>query len=310
MSRPVQNWKYIALLALAPAFWAGNQVVGRGVSGDISPIALNFWRWSVAFAVISVVAAPGIRRSWPVIRANLGKLAVLALAGANMFQILIYWGLNHTTAINAVMLNSSLPVYMIAISWLLLRDRVTWLQVTGGVISFAGVLVIISNGSLEAIRNISFGFGDLIIVFAMPLWALYSVLIRRWPLPLPATHLIAVLAFLGVVFMMPLYAFDLLVLGNSFEPTGGTVIAIIYIGVFASVIGILFWNAGVGHVGANIASFMYHLLPAYGTILAIVFLGEALQTFHVVGLGLILGGVFLSTMTPPAGRNPQVGTGS
>lgn len=304
---PKPSWFHLLLLALAPLMWAGNQVVGRGIHEQISPVALNFWRWVLATLVLVVLVAPSLRAAWPAIRSHWARLAALGLVGATLFQTLLYWGLSHTTAINAVVLNSSLPAFMVAISWVLLGDRLSPRQVLGGVVSFTGVLVIVSGGDLEALKSLRFGGGDLLILAAMPLWALYSVLVRRWAVPLPPLVLLAAVACFGLAFMGPLYAVDRFILGHAFAPTLPVIGAIAYIGLFASIGAFLCWNLGVQHAGANVAGFVYHLLPAYGTVLAVLFLGEEPKLFHLWGLALILAGVFVSTVSP--GRRPLPQTG-
>lgn len=309
MPDPPKRLKYMALLAVAPLLWAGNQVTARGIHEQISPIALNFWRGVIGIAFLFIIAGPAMRRHWPVLRAHWRQITLLGFVGAALFQIVLYWGLSYTTAINAVVLNSSLPVFMIALSWLLVRETVTARQVAGGLVSFVGVLVIVARADVDVLRNLAFGFGDILILVAMVLWALYSVLIRRLAPPVPPLVLLTAMLVAGTGFMFPLFAFDVIVLGNHTVFSPGVILAVVYVAIFVSVLAVLCWNIGVQKVGANIASFIYHMLPAYGTVLAILFLGERFRPYHGLGLALILVGVLVSTHSSSRSAMPRTGSG-
>lgn len=289
------------LLALAPLFWSGNWIVGRAMHEGVTPISLNFWRWTVALIILLAIVGPRIPAMWPTVRAQWRRLAILAATGTVVFHSLVYTGLKYTSAINAVLLNSVTPVLVIAVSWMLLREPVSRRQVFGIVVSFAGVLSIVARGDLAALLALQVNSGDLIILLAMPFWAFYSVLLKRWHTGLGEVELVTAIAFFAVLLLAPAYLVEN-IMGRhmTFDwPTAG---AVLYIGLFASVIAYLCWNRGVARVGPNKAGIFLHLLPAYGAVLAVVLLGESVQVFHFVGIALILTGVYLSTSArTPAG---------
>jgi drug/metabolite transporter (DMT)-like permease len=283
-----------ALLVFANLLWSGNWVIGRAVHEVFDPLALNFWRWLVAALVMAPFA---VRAAWAhaaAIRRHLGLFLFLALTGVVAFQSLVYLGLRTTTAINAVLINAAGPLFMLICSWLLERDKPSRRQLAGMLISFLGVLIVVSRGELQTLVALELHRGDAWILIAMPMWGLYSVLLKRTPPELRGIAFAFTIAAVGVALLVPLYAID--VWGEPLRrPSVPEVGAILYIGIAASVLAFLAWNRGVTVVGANAAGFTMPLLPAFGTVLAIVFLGEAFQGFHAVGFITIVAGVLLAT---------------
>lgn len=285
------------LLVLAPLFWSGNWLIGRGLHETVTPVGLNFWRWTVAFTVLLVIVSPTLRTRWPIYIRHWKVLCLLGFLGIGVFQIMVYIGLKHTSAINAVVLNSTMPIFMVITSWLCLRETITWRQAFGGLVSFAGIFTIVSGGSLASLLGIEFSLGDLVIVAAMPIWAAYSVILKRSDTGLTGIETLAGMTAPALAMMAPIYAVDVLFYGNQVPVTYSTSAAILYIGVFSSVGAFYCWNEGVRGAGSNIAGFMYHLLPAFGTIGAVALLGEQLFAYQVAGIALILTGVYMSTRT-------------
>ena len=283
-----------ALLAGANLMWGGNWVTGRAMRDAFDPITLNFWRWVVALVALAPFALPHLRGKGAVLRANMGILAVLAFFGVALFQCMVYQGLSTTTAINAVLLNSSLPVFILACSWILEREKATRIQVAGMLISLCGILVILSRGDPRSLLHLEVHAGDAWILAAMPVWGLYSVLLKRRPAELGGVLFLFVISVIGTAMLLPFFVVQTLVAPPP-APGVPEVAGVLYVGLVASVIAFIFWNKGVLTVGANAAGFTLHLLPAFGTILAIIFLGESFALFHAVGIATILAGVLLAT---------------
>ena len=283
-----------ALLVLANLLWSGNWVIGRAVRDAFDPIALNFWRWFVAALVLAPFGLGEALAHRAVIRRHIGLFALLAATGVVAFQSLVYLGLRTTTAINAVLINAAGPLFMIMCSWLLERDTPSLRQIGGMLISFLGVLIVVSHGSLQTLLSLEFHRGDAWILIAMPMWGLYSVLLKRTPPELRGAGFAFSIAAIGVAMLFPLYIVD--VWGEPFRRLSPTELgAILYIAIAASVLAFLAWNRGVAVVGANAAGFTLPLLPAFGTLLAIVFLDEAFRGFHAAGFITIVAGVSFAT---------------
>ena len=285
------------LLAVAPFLWAGNWVVARAVHSDIPASGLNFWRWSLALVILLPFCARAVVKEWPRIIENWKVLLALGVLGAGLFQFIVYQGLHYTSAINGVVLNATLAFFMILISRVLLGERISKRQAVGLGVCVLGILVIAGKGNPAALFTFDFGWGDLMVFFAMPLWALYTVILKRWPPPFDSWVLLTVLSAIGVAVMAPIHGADIILNGNAVVFSRENVLAILYVGIFPAVIAFYCWNEGVRGAGPNIAGFFYYLMPAYGTLLAVIFLGEQLCWFQIAGLALILVGVYFSTST-------------
>jgi drug/metabolite transporter (DMT)-like permease len=283
-----------ALLALASLFWAGNWVIGRALRDAFDPIALNFWRWLVAALVLAPFALPQLIGRRDAIRRHAVLLVLLSLTGVAVFHCLIYLGLRTTTAINAVLLNSSAPLFMLLCSWIIERESASGRQVAGMLISLAGIFVIVARGEVGNLLQLDFQSGDGWILLAMPVWGTYSVLLKRRPPELGDVSLLFAISVAGLALLGPAFALEALRAPPRL-PTAGEAAGVLYVGLAASVGAYICWNRGVGVVGANAAGFTLHLLPAFGTLLAIVFLGEAFRAFHFAGFAAILLGVVVAT---------------
>ena len=287
------------LLALANLFWAGNWVIGRALRDSLDPLTLNFYRWLIVVLVLAPFAWPAVRAHRALLLRHARWLLVLALTGVVVFQLLIYTGLRTTTTVNAVLLNSSSPLFMVLCSWLIERERATRGQIIGMLISLGGILIILARGELERLAQVEFHLGDAWILLAMAMWGIYSVLLKRKPPQLGGVLLLFALSVAGLALMLPFYLWQAI---NSPAPAVGpaTVTAVFYIALAASIGSFICWNQGVAAVGANAAGVTMHLLPAFGTILAILFLGETFQAFHAAGIATILIGVVVATRAAPA----------
>ncbi len=269
-------------------------MLGRALRDTFDPVSLNFWRWLVALLVLAPFGLRAVAGKGELLRRHAGILVLLALLSVPLFQTMVYQGLRTTTAINAVLLNSSAPVFMIACSWLVERERASARQVAGMLISLAGIVVILTHGEASRLAQLELHAGDAWILAAMPLWGLYSVLLKRRPPELNGVGLLFIIALLGVTMLAPFFDVGSLA-APAVPPPLEAVLAVIYVGIGASVIAFICWNRGVAIVGANAAGFTLHLLPAFGTLLAIVFLGESFRAFHAIGVATILAGVLLAT---------------
>jgi drug/metabolite transporter (DMT)-like permease len=290
------------LLSLTPLFWAGNAVVGRAVAGHIPPISLSFLRWMFAFLIVLPFAWKHLAADWGKIRARLPMMIVLSLTGVSAFNTLQYWALEYTEALNALLMQSSGPLFVAIWSFVLLGVRLTWAQLTGIVISLAGVLVILLRGDIAALSQISLNKGDLIYLVALAIFGLYSVMSMKKP----AIHNMSFLAFTfgaGALGVLPLYLWEISS-RPQFAITPQNLAVIAYVSIFPSILSYLFFNRGVELIGANRAAPFFHLIPVFGSVLAIAFLGEQPRLFHLIGFALVLSGVFIAARRASASVEP------
>jgi drug/metabolite transporter (DMT)-like permease len=279
--------------------WAGNAIVGRLAAGHIAPVTLSFLRWSIAFFIILPFAWKHLARDWVAIRGRLGIMIVLSITGISAFTSLQYWSLEHTTALNTLLLQSAGPLIVAVWSLILFGVRLTWAQAGGVLLSLAGVLVILLHGDLTMLKNIGFNKGDLIFTVALVIFAFYSVL----SLKRPAIHGLSFVAFTfgaGAACLIPLLIWELfarpLMAINS-----ANLLTLLYVALFPSTLAYLCFNRGVRLIGANRAAPFFHVVPVFGTVMSIAFLGELPQAFQFLGFALVLTGVFVASRKPKTG---------
>ena len=273
------------LLTATSFFWSLNWIIGKALVGHVSPLALTFIRWVVAVAAMMPFALPLIREHWPVIRANWRRIAWLGFWGTGLHNSFGYVGMHYTTATNGVILNSAIPIFIILLGWAIYRDMLTRVQLLGVAISVAGVLTVLTGGDPRRLLELSLNRGDLIVLAGMVFWAMYTVYLRLKPPELPGLAMLACCGCVGLALLAPLAAFELLVLDGHVEFTPATVGAMLYVGIFPSFVGYVFWNRGVAAVGSNVAGIFVHLMPAFGSLLAWLFLGERIRGFHFAAPG-------------------------
>ena len=284
------------LLSITALCWAGNAVVGRLAAGHIPPVTLAFVRWSLAFLTILPLAWNHLKRDWATIRAGLGTMILLSLTGIGAFTALQYWSLEHTLALNTLLLQSATPLFVAAWSLILLGVRLTLAQAIGVTVSLTGVLVILLHGDLTAIAAIDFNRGDIIFTVALLIFGIYSVMMLKRP----AIHDLSFVAFTfgcGSACLIPPLILELL-----WRPTIQfdipNLLTVLYVAIFPSTIAYLCFNRGVALIGANRAAPFFHVVPVFGSVMAIVFLGERPQAFHLIGFALVLTGVFVASRKP------------
>jgi drug/metabolite transporter (DMT)-like permease len=286
------NQPYI-LLSITALCWAGNAIVGRLAAGQIPPVTLSFLRWSLAFLIILPMAWKHLKHDWPAIRASLGLMIFISVTGIAAFNTLQYWALEHTTALNTLLLQSAVPLFVAVWSLFLLGVRLTQAQAIGVALSLTGVLVILLHGDLTALAGIAFNKGDLIFTVALVIFGLYSVL----TLKRPKIHSLSFVGFTfgcGAACLIPLLVVELLS-RPVMQLNTANLLSTFYVAVFPSTVAYLCFNRGVQLIGANRAAPFFHVVPLFGSAMAIVFLGERPQLFHVIGFVLVLTGVFVAS---------------
>lgn len=285
----------VLLLIFATLLWGGNFVIGRAVANEISPFTLAFYRWCTAFIVFLPIIWTSLKRDWPTIRQHLPIVFAMSLTGVASFNTLIYVALHHTTSINASLMNSTTPIFIYILSLIFLKERLSRLQIIGTTLSLLGVLFIISKGSFQSILEFSFNIGDLIVLIAIVCWAIYSILVKQFSNVLPGGSTFLVSIGMGILMLFPFYMYE------SLQPTIETtwsiasISAILYTGIFASIVAFICWNTGVIQLGANKAGIYLNFIPVFATIFAVTFIGESLELFQILGGILVILGVFLST---------------
>jgi len=271
------NHQPYLLLTLAALFWAGNIVLGRYVAGHVPPMTLSCIRWIGACLTLLPFAWPHLKRDWPALRRQLPLMVALSATGFALNNALSYWGLQFTQALNALLIQSSGPLFVALWSLVLFGVRLTWAQIAGIVLSLLGVLTIILRGDLSALAAIRFNLGDLMMTGALVAFGLYSALMLRRPV----MHQLSLICFTmacGALLLLPPSIWEY-ANGITLKFDAITMITLGYVVIFPSTLAYLFFNRGIETIGPNRAAPFFHLVPVFGSVMAILLLGEEPRLF-------------------------------
>ena len=296
--RWLNNQPYL-LLSLTSLFWAANIVLARYVAGHVPPLTLSCIRWIGVFLILLPFARPHLKRDWPTLRANLPLMVLLSATGFAFNNAVSYWAMQYTEALNALLIQSAGPLFVALWSLVLFGTRLTRGQLAGIVISLIGVLTIILRGDVSALAGIRLNRGDMMFAGSLLSFGLYSALMTRRPV----THQLSLICFTtgcGAVLLLPFSIWEYST-GLVLKPDALTIATLVYVVVFASTLAYLFFNRGIALIGPNRAAPFLHLVPVFGSALAILLLGEELRLFHLVGYALVLAGVIIASRQASAG---------
>jgi drug/metabolite transporter (DMT)-like permease len=282
-----------ALLTLAVLSWAVNTVLARGLVSSVNPMTLSFFRWLIALAVIlpfgwpRLLAEKGtLRRHWP-------RLLVFALLGVAAYNILIYSGAHHTTATNMSFVIAGTPAITFVLSRIILGEKAGTVKTWGMLTALAGMMVIVLRGDPRVLLSLDFNAGDALTLAAVVSWAVYSVLFRRFSVDMDPVAFLTAIILLGLPFILPLYLWERAVLGGLVL-SAETAAALLFLGVFPSIVSYLCWNQGIRLSSPNTAAVFMYLIPVISSAVAWLFLGETLHGYHLAGGALILFGLVLA----------------
>lgn len=279
------------MLTTTVFMWALGVVIGRAVHEFIPPMGLSFWRWFGAAMLLLPFIWGDLRRSHTTIRANIRQLALLAamMIGGGTLLLL---ALNFTTALNASLVNATQPAVTVLVAWILLRENVRIAHVIGMLGALVGLAVMVTEGDLQILLNLDFNGGDLLVIAATFFYSVYAVKVSRFHSGLSPWVVLFVVSFLGSMLVLPLYIYEAVAIRTMpFTLTAVGVVAVL--SVLVSLIPVYFWNRSNRIIGANRAAIFVNLMPVFGAILAILFLGEQLFTYHVIGAAFVAAGIYL-----------------
>jgi drug/metabolite transporter (DMT)-like permease len=260
--------------------------------GVVPPMALVFWRWVLALAIVTAVAWRQVRDDRAELVRRWRTVLALAATGVASFGALLYVGLQRTTALNSLVVQAAIPPLIMLFAWLGLRERTGRWQIAGMVLSLLGVLVVLSRGRPWDLLHLGLNGGDAVILVGVVLYAVYSLILRRRPAVHPMSLLWATFAA-AVVLLAPFYVAELAA-GARMALTLPALLGVGYVAVFPSFLAYLFFNRGVELVGSARAAQYLHLQPVFGAVLAVLLLGEAFHLFHAAGLVLIGAGIVVA----------------
>ncbi len=286
------------LLTLVSLFWAGNIVLGRFIAGHVPPVMLSWVRWTGAFAIFVGFALPYARRDWRAIKANWGIITLITLLGIGIYNTISYYALQYTQAINALLIVSTGPLLVAAVTFILYREKPTLREVIGVLVSLTGAVIVIAHGDIDVLHHLKINIGDVLFFVAQVVYAFYTALLSKRPKIHPFSFALVTFGW-GAVMVTPLLFVEMAA-GHYAVWDTAAFATLGYIVIFPSLLAYLFYNRGVELIGPNRAAPFYHLIPLFGSALAILFLGERPEPYHAVGYALILAGVAVATLSKPA----------
>lgn len=294
--KPVGRPLAYLFLVLAMVLWSAALVIARGVHEIAPPFALAFWRWLGVALVLLPFALPTLRREFPATpesRRRVFGVCAFMVFGTTLSIVAV----SYTTAINATVINATQPAVTAVVALALLAERLSWIQVLGVVSAFSGILVMAFQASFVALLQLNINSGDLIMFAAVCFWSLYAVALHGGTGLPSLVVLLFLISVSGAVAVLPFYVAEALS-GRQFVVSLQSVSAAIYLTLGATLIAVYCWSAAIRSVGANRAAVFLNLIPVFGSALAVVFLGERLFTYHLVGAGLVVTGIFLAVRRP------------
>ncbi|KVL57761.1 hypothetical protein WS99_07375 [Burkholderia territorii] len=274
------------VVMLAPLCWAGNFVLAKHLQNEVTTIQLNFWRWLLAFLILTPFVIKDIGPLWRDMVRNVPILSAQAITGIAVYHCLVYFALKSTSAINATLINSLVPMLIPVFSYIAFRQHLVWKHWLAIVLSTLGVALVVTHGDFDRVSHFHVVAGDLLMVVAAMTWAIYTLLLSQKPPTISGIRFLWCLSFIGTLLMMPVLVVDL-VMHGSFPNTFPNWLSVGYVAVFAAVIAFLAWNYGATKFPAPHLGMFAHLIPVFGSLLAIAFLGETFRWFHAVGMSLI-----------------------
>ena len=291
--RNKNNLAYI-LLILTTLFWSGNFIVGKAASTyEIPPFSLNFYRWLFAGLILLPFTIKEIIEKKDYILNNVGFFIILGVTSITIFNSTVYYSLYYMQVISGVLMISTIPVWIMFISSILGIEKTNRFQIFGVILSLLGVLFIITKSDLEVIKNLAFNMGDLIMASGMFAWALYSALLKKKTYEISQITLLEVVIITGLFFLIPIYVLEMN-LGNPIIIGKPFILTLSYVVLFPGLASFFFWIKGIDIIGANRAGVFLHLMPVFGSIMAIILFDEKFMIYHLLGAIFIIAGITLS----------------
>jgi len=279
---------------LCVSFWAGNFIIGRYLKDDFSPIELNTIRWFIVFVIIFPYFLLKSKKIVPLLLKNIKIMLVLSLLSVTLFNAILYEGLSETFSNNALIINLSVPIYILILSYFVLKQSIHIEQIVGICISIIGVLFIILKGQISNVQTLEFNSGDLWVVLSSFIWAFYSVLIKFKPKELNDFEYFSSIVVMGFFFSICAYFFFGYSIIQGISLFKNHTYPLLYIALFSSILSYYFWHYSIEKIGATKTSQFTYLMPLLGALFAYILLDESLEIYHLFGMISIGLGIYLS----------------
>ncbi|EIA08966.1 DMT family transporter [Flavobacterium frigoris] len=285
--------KGVLFALCATLLWSVNFVIASGIKGHIPPVGLAFWRWTTACVVLAPFALRSTLKNKTILLQNKGYLIITAILGVTIFNTLIYFAGKTTSAVNLSLIAISIPIFIVAISRIVFKEKVSAIKMLGIATIITGVLVLITKGSIQSLLEINFTIGDLLMLLACFFFASYTILVRLKPKEIPSKVFLFTIFIIGTILLLPFYLWEHLYYNQvTFDST--TIYATTYVGICASLISYYLWNEAICLIGTSKTALIYYLIPVFSGILAYFFLNQAIVLAQIISMGIIITGLLLT----------------
>jgi len=289
-----KNYLAYVLLVFATLFWSGNFIVGKFATlFQIPPLTLNVFRWVSVWLILIPFTYKEIYNNLSNIKKNWFVISFMGVITISTFNSVVYFALNHTQVINAVLVLAAIPVATIVLSSLMNIEKTNIFQLLGLFLSIIGIGIIISNGDIQRIISLSFNKGDLWMLVCVLTWSLYSTLLKKNKFKLSQFSLIQLMVSVGILFLIPQFFYEKSI-GLELNYNKAFFLILFYVVVFPAIAAYYCWQKGIEIIGPNRASMFIQLMPLFSAVMAIIIFNEKFESYHFVGATFILIGIYLA----------------
>ncbi len=284
----------IGLAVLATFIWSGNFIVAKAVNKDIPPISLNFYRWLTASIIIFPFAYKRFKAEWKIVRQSWHYLFWISLTGIALFNTFVYVGAHYTSAINLALIGTTTsPILSIIFARIFLKEKIGLLKMAGLILCITGVLILLSKGNVQNLIHLHFGTGDLWVLLAAFCFSIYNTMVKKKPVTITPVNFLFVIFSFGTIMVLPFFIWEM----NTTVAVAWNyklVLAVLFLGIGASVICFYIWNIAIGKLGAGRTALFGNLIPVFSSIEAALFLHEDFTVIHIISMILVFTGILLA----------------
>ena len=227
------------------------------------------------------------------IKENFFVIGFMGILSISTFNSVVYFALNFTQVINAVLMLAAIPPMIIIFSSIMKIEKTNILQLSGLFLSIIGVGTIISNGDIQKIIALSFNKGDIWMLVCVLSWSLYSTLLKKNKFELSQFSLIQIMVTVGLIFLVPQFLYEQSI-GLDVKVNKAFIFILIYVVIFPAIAAYYCWQKAIELIGPNRSSMFIQLMPLFSALMAIIIFNEKFQLFHFIGASFIISGIYLS----------------
>ena len=289
-----KNYLAYTFLTFAALFWSGNFIIGKFATlFEVPPLSLNFFRWVMVWFILIPFTLREIIANKDYIKENFFIIGLMGVLSISTFNSVVYFALNFTQVINAVLMLAAIPPMIIIFSSIMKIEKTNIFQISGLFLSVIGVGTIISNADFQKIISLSFNKGDIWMVVCVLSWSLYSTLLKKNKFKLSQFSLIQIMVSVGLIFLVPQFLYEQSI-GLDVKINKAFIFILLYVVIFPAIAAYYCWQKAIELIGPNRSSMFIQLMPLFSAIMAILIFKEKFQLFHFIGATFIISGIYLS----------------